>query len=195
MRKDSKTSTYQLAAYKREMLYKMLMVRICAKAIDLAVAAFLLLYFYPSGVLLAVFYLSVSDAFEGKGHSLGKKMLGFRVIEIESKCACSIYASFKRNIIFTVPILISIIPFLGWILGPLTLTLMVLFELSYMFRSEEGERWGDLFAQTTVLNSTDETAKKFSFKTERWFATSNSLALMGQSSFDRKICHSKKIKQ
>ena len=55
------------------------------------------IFFYPVGILLAVFYFSVSDALQN-GQSVGKKLMGFNVISMEDGEYCSIKQSIIRNL-------------------------------------------------------------------------------------------------
>jgi len=123
--------------------------RIFAKAVDLFLCLLLSIFFYPVGILLAVFYLSVSDALQ-KGQSVGKKLMGFNVISMEDGEYCSIKQSAIRNLPLSLPLFFAIIPIWGWIIWILSGTFFFALELYLLIKLDSGNRLGDVMADTTV---------------------------------------------
>lgn len=80
------------------------------------------------GVILGVFYLLFSDAFNN-GQSLGKTLMKISVVDAKSKKPCTLMRSFFRNI---------------------TLQFLGIFDLIPIF-SDKRQRLGDLLANTIVI--------------------------------------------
>lgn len=131
--------------------------RLFAKAVDLFLCLLLSIFFYPVGVLLAVFYLSVSDALQG-GQSVGKKLMGFNVISLENGEYCTIKQSIIRNLPLSLPLLFGVIPIWGWIIWILAGTFFLFLEIYLMMKLDSGNRLGDVMADTTVnaINGPDK---------------------------------------
>lgn len=128
--------------------------RIIAKLIDLFVVLILIIPFYPFGVLLALGYLSVSDSLQ-HGQSVGKKVIGFRVISLEDSSPCSVKQSVIRNLPLTIPLFFSIFPFWGWMISLLIGIPLALLELYFIITLDSGHRIGDVMADTTVMANDD----------------------------------------
>ena len=141
--------------------------RLFAKAIDLFLALLLSIFFYPVGIILAVVYLSVADGLQ-QGESVGKKLLGFRVISIEDGSVCTFKQSAIRNLPLALPLFLSIIPLWGWILTILIGLPAVGLELYLMMRLESSHRLGDVMADTTIVNIKEK--PEFIGATESWFS-------------------------
>ena len=123
--------------------------RLFAKAVDLFLCLLLSFFFYPVGILLAVFYLSMSDALQN-GQSVGKKLMGFNVISIEDGEYCNIKQSVIRNLPITIPLLFAVIPIWGWIIWILAGSFFIVLETYLMVKLDSGNRLGDVMADTTV---------------------------------------------
>jgi len=123
--------------------------RLFAKAVDLFLCLLLSIFFYPVGILLAVFYLSISDALQS-GQSVGKKLMGFNVISMEDGEYCSIKQSIIRNLPISIPLLFGVIPIWGWIIWILSGTFFIILELYLLLKLDSGNRLGDVMADTTV---------------------------------------------
>ena len=123
--------------------------RLFAKAVDLFLCLLLSFFFYPVGILLAVFYLSVSDALQN-GQSVGKKLVGFMVVSMEDGEYCSIKQSLIRNLPITIPLFFAVIPIWGWIIWILSGSFLVVLEIYLMLKLDSGNRLGDVMADTTV---------------------------------------------
>ncbi len=128
--------------------------RVIAFLIDLAVyvVIWVLLYFwlrlgdYLTG-LVAGLYIVFRDGFFN-GQSIGKKLMRQRVINLATDGTCSFTDSAKRNIILYIPNLFRFINFLGGIIG----LVIIAMELFFIFTNEKGQRWGDQFAETIVID-------------------------------------------
>ncbi len=129
--------------------------RIMAKMIDFSIVFFLIVLFGPPGILLGATYLVLSDSlFEGQ--SIGKKIFGFKVIDLETAKPCSLNQSFIRNSFFIFPTLLCLGGFIGVILGFLTFTVSTIFEAHFIKYSSSFKRLGDTLANTTVLANDPE---------------------------------------
>jgi len=73
-----------------------------------------------------------------RGQSIGKRAAGIMVIDLDENIPCGKAKSLLRNLI---PILLSIVPFVGWLVEPI----MVLI-------AEDGRRLGDRVASTQVID-------------------------------------------
>ena len=84
------------------------------------------------GFFCYVIYYLFSDALPG-GKSIGKRLLGIRVVGVEGLAACTPMQSFKRNIIM-------VIPLIGFL------------DMFSIF-GRHNRRWGDQWAGTIVTKS------------------------------------------
>lgn len=141
--------------------------RLFAKAVDLFLCLLLSIFFYPVGILLAVFYLSVSDALQS-GQSVGKKLIGFNVISIEDGEYCTIKQSIIRNLPLSLPLFFAVIPIWGWIIWLLAGSFFFVLELYYLLKLDSGNRLGDVMADTTVNAISSQGEGKASLS--GWFA-------------------------
>lgn len=141
--------------------------RLFAKAVDLFLCLLLSIFFYPVGILLAVLYVSVSDALQN-GQSVGKKLMGFNVISMEDGQYCSIKQSVIRNLPISVPLFFAVIPIWGWIIWILSGSFFLVLELYLLLKLDSGNRLGDVMADTTV-NATNGPGKETSAMSS-WFA-------------------------
>jgi len=144
------------------------LARVIAKGIDLGgvlIAAFI---GYPWGLLLGLGYLAISDSlFEGQ--SVGKRIVGFRVISLEDGKPCGMKQSFVRNLPLTVPMLFAVVPFWGWILCVLLSLPLIFLELYFLFKLDSAHRLGDVMADTTVISNTAQLMEVRGKRTHSWF--------------------------
>jgi uncharacterized RDD family membrane protein YckC len=80
-------------------------------------------------ILMAAAYLLLSDSFEN-GQSLGKRVLGIRVVDATTGQPCTVWQSFLRNI------LLEVLGIIDWV---------------FIF-GEKRQRLGDKAANTIVIN-------------------------------------------
>ena len=125
--------------------------RLIAKGIDLFIVLLLSMLFYPFGLLVSIFYLSVADSMHG-GQSVGKRFIGFAVISLEDGMPCSVKQSFIRNL-------------------PLIIPPCVLLEIYLLFKLDSGHRLGDVMADTTVIGN-DPDRIDLQKAQESWFKNS-----------------------
>lgn len=98
--------------------------------------------------LAAAVYLLIKDGLHN-GQSLGKLLLKIRVVQASDQGHISVLHSIKRNAILVVPFVLRFLPF--W--GSLMLILILSYEGFLIFTQAEGQRWGDQFADTIVVNA------------------------------------------
>lgn len=96
--------------------------------------------------LLASVYLLVKDGLL-HGQSIGKLLVRLKVVNLKKE-PITLVDSIKRNSIIVLPNIVRFLPFWGSFL------LLVIFSLEcyLMYTHADGKRWGDQFAQTTVVH-------------------------------------------
>ena len=98
------------------------------------------------GFLAVIGYILVRDGLFSQ-QSVGKKVIGLRVaLTDDPGKAAAFRESIIRNIPLAVAYLLFLIPYAGWILGPLALGIEALTAMG----DERGMRIGDLLARTSV---------------------------------------------
>lgn len=128
------------------------LTRIIAKAIDMFIVLILSMLFYPFGLLLAMFYIGISDSLHN-GQSVGKRLMGFNVISLEDGKPCSVKQSIIRNLPLLIPMAFAIIPLWGWIFCSILALPLIALEIYLMFKLDSGHRLGDVMADTTVIGN------------------------------------------
>lgn len=136
-------------------------------SIDFVIALGLALFVYPLGVFGGIIYLLLKDSM-GEGHSLGKRLLGFRVVSLIDGSPCSIKQSALRNLIFVIPFAFTIVPVWGWPFCFLFLVPLVGLEIFFLLKGSSGHRLGDMMAETTVI-ANDPTAQVMKKVKTSWF--------------------------
>lgn len=123
-----------------------LLLRVIAKVVDFLVIAAAMKTVPQVGYFAGLVYLLISDGlFDGR--SLGKKLIGLKVVSLPAGNQGSIKDSVVRNITFFLPLLLYNIPLLGWLFVAVVLT----FEFLLMLGNTEGMRLGDDLANTKVI--------------------------------------------
>lgn len=123
-----------------------LLLRGVAKTIDFIIVAAAAEMIPRAGFFAGLAYLLISDGlFDGR--SLGKQIIGLRVVSTVTDNACSVRESILRNFMLCTGILLWKIPLVGWIF----MILILAFEFVMLLGSEEGMRFGDEIAKTTVI--------------------------------------------
>ena len=122
--------------------------RAVSRGIDLVIALAVAEALPRAGWFAAVLYILVADGVAG-GQSLGKKLLGLRVIGADGE-PCGLKDSIMRNLMFGLGILFWTLlhPILGW---PL-LAAAIGVEFLVLIGSDKGRRLGDELAGTTVVD-------------------------------------------
>lgn len=121
--------------------------RTIAKCIDFIIAGALLEIIPKIGYFASMAYILICDGlFEGR--SVGKRIIGLKVAQIETMQVCTFRESVIRNFPFAVGyILIKIIPIIGFIFP----VVILLFESLLIIGNEKGMRFGDEIAKTQVI--------------------------------------------
>jgi uncharacterized RDD family membrane protein YckC len=101
------------------------------------------------GGLIGAAYMLLRDGLPD-GQSLGKKVMKLRVVTLDGKKADYV-ASCKRNVIFAIPSIITIIPIVGWIIGGILGVVVAVVEIVGVFNDPKGRRLGDKWANTQVI--------------------------------------------
>jgi uncharacterized RDD family membrane protein YckC len=102
------------------------------------------------GGLIGAAYMLIKDGlFESQ--SLGKKLMKLQVVTLDGSKADYVVSA-KRNAIFAVPSLISIIPLIGWIIGGLLSLVVAIVEIVKVLNDPKGRRMGDQWANTQVIS-------------------------------------------
>jgi uncharacterized RDD family membrane protein YckC len=106
------------------------------------------------GFLSAVGYILIRDGlFDRK--SIGKKLIGLQVASSEDTGSPVTYReSIIRNVPLAAAYVLFLIPYAGWVLGPLMLSMECLVAIG----DERGMRIGDMLARTIVVQDAAKAA-------------------------------------
>jgi uncharacterized RDD family membrane protein YckC len=105
------------------------------------------------GGILGAAYILLKDGLDIEfmdKRSLGKKVMKLRPIRLDGG-TMDINTSIMRNWPLAVGSIISIIPILGWVFGPLAALVFGIIELVLVLTDPEGRRLGDKFGNTKVI--------------------------------------------
>ena len=131
--------------------------RLIAKAIDLLVVVAILFLgkalWQPAGILAAALLCAFQDAM-GDGQSVGKRIMGLRVVDDRTGQACSYRLSAIRNVPFVLAVVFGAIPWLWLFLLLIAAPLMAL-EFFALLSIESGIRLGDVLGNTLVVEYED----------------------------------------
>jgi uncharacterized RDD family membrane protein YckC len=123
-----------------------LLLRVIAKVLDFIIIAAVTEVIPRAGFFAGLAYLLISDGlFDGR--SLGKKLIGLRVLSVDTDKPCSFRDSILRNSTFGIGYLLYKIPLLGWMF----IIIVSVFEFIILLGSKEGMRLGDEIAKTKVV--------------------------------------------
>jgi uncharacterized RDD family membrane protein YckC len=132
--------------------------RLTAKAIDVLLVTALYLFgkalWLPVGVLAAASFAAVQDAL-GDGQSVGKRIIGLRVIDEYTGMGCSLQNSFLRNLPLSLFFVCAPFEILSGMCALLVTPLVVL-EIYLLFQVDTGVRLGDVIANTLVVEYFEE---------------------------------------
>ncbi|MBU6375675.1 MAG: RDD family protein [Bdellovibrionales bacterium] len=138
--------------------------RVVAKGIDMLLIVLVAVFvWYPIGPFLAIFYSLFADGinrFGLQGQSLGKAILGLRVLRTSDNRPARWKESALRNLPGVVATFFAIIPIWGWVIFVLVGIPLAAIEVFLMFRLENENRLGDVMADTRVVDITRESRKK-----------------------------------
>jgi len=123
-----------------------LLLRVFSKILDLILIAAMVEIIPRAGFYAGVSYLLISDGlFEGR--SIGKVLVGLRVISAAHEGPCSVRESIVRNAPLGVALLLLKLPWIGWII----FVGVSAIEFLILLGSKEGKRLGDELAKTSVI--------------------------------------------
>ncbi|MBI4654210.1 MAG: RDD family protein [Nitrospirae bacterium] len=123
-----------------------LLNRVIAKGIDFIIVGALAEIIPKIGYFAGMVYLLISDGlFEGR--SVGKRIIGLKVILQETMQACTFRESVIRNFLFAVGYVLIAVPLIGFIFP----VIILIFESLLMIGNEKGMRFGDEIAKTQVI--------------------------------------------
>ncbi|MGB7631883.1 MAG: RDD family protein [Candidatus Deferrimicrobium sp.] len=125
------------------------LARLVGKAADLIVAMSLWHIPGAAGVFAALFYLLMCDGFPG-GRSLGKWLTGLKVVRID-RDGMDFTASLMRNLPVAAPFLFYLFPVIGPFFAYTVGISILLIETYLGFYDPDGQRAGDTFAETLVV--------------------------------------------
>jgi uncharacterized RDD family membrane protein YckC len=99
------------------------------------------------GFLSAAGYILIRDGLFDR-RSIGKKLIGLRVVSLEDSGPASTYRdSIIRNVPLVLAYFLFLIPYAGWIIGPLAVGAECLVAIG----DKSGMRIGDMLAKTQVV--------------------------------------------
>lgn len=108
------------------------------------------------GYLTVTGYILMRDGLFDR-RSIGKKLIGLRVVTSEQRGPAVTYReSIIRNVPFAIAYFLFLIPYAGWLLGPLSIGVECLTALG----DDRGMRIGDMLARTTLVLDLPSTEDK-----------------------------------
>ena len=125
------------------------LARLVGKGADLIVAMSLWHIPGAAGVFAAIFYILMCDGFPG-GRSLGKWITDLKVVRID-RDGMDFTASMMRNLSVAAPFLLYLLPVIGPFLAYTVGIAILLIETYLGFYDPDGQRAGDTFAETLVV--------------------------------------------
>ena len=125
-----------------------LLLRTVAKILDFIIIYAALEIIPRAGFFAGLAYLLISDGlFDGR--SLGKKLIGLRVVAEDTQTPCTFRSSILRNSTLGIGFLFIKISWLGWI----AVAIVSIFEFIMLLGNTRGMRLGDELAKTVVVES------------------------------------------
>jgi len=123
-----------------------LLLRAFAKALDFILIAAAAEIVPKAGFFAGLAYILIGDGlFDGR--SIGKLLIGLRVISSNADEPCSVRASILRNAPLGGGLLLFKLPWIGWIF----LVVVCVVEFLILLGSKNGMRLGDELAGTIVI--------------------------------------------
>lgn len=122
------------------------LLRIIARLLDFIIIAAAAKTLPQVGYIAGIVYLLISDGlFDGR--SLGKKILGLKVLSLSTGGSGNFRDSILRNITLAAALLLYKIPLIGW----LFVVAILAVEFLLMLGNKDGMRLGDDIANTKVI--------------------------------------------
>jgi uncharacterized RDD family membrane protein YckC len=123
-----------------------LLLRAFAKALDFIIIAAAAEIVPKAGFFAGLAYILIGDGlFDGR--SIGKLLMGLRVVSANAGEPCSMKESIMRNAPLGAGLLLLKLPWIGWIF----LVVICVVEFLILLGSRNGMRLGDELAGTTVI--------------------------------------------
>lgn len=122
-----------------------------ARVLDLAVAWGLFRVAGPAGVVLALLYLLFADGLM-HGQSIGKRVLGVKVVFLPTRMAARYRDSVLRNAPLGLVIVLGMMPDVGGVVFVVAGAIIGTVEAFWALRDPLGLRLGDSWAQTQVID-------------------------------------------
>lgn len=123
-----------------------LLLRAFAKALDFILIAAAAEIVPKAGFFAGLAYILIGDGlFDGR--SVGKLLMGLRVVSATASEPCSMKESIMRNAPLGAGLLLLKLPWIGWIF----LVVICVVEFLILLGSRNGMRLGDELAGTTVI--------------------------------------------
>ena len=124
-----------------------LLLRTVAKLLDLIIIAAAVEILPKAGFFAGLAYILIGDGlFDGR--SLGKRVIGLKVVSTESYKTCTFRESILRNSTFGIGFLFYKMLWFGWIF----FIIIAMFEYLILLGSKDGMRLGDEIAKTIVVD-------------------------------------------
>ncbi len=143
-------------AWDEESIKADILERFLAKLIDFLIVGALFAFPTIVGPLAGLTYILISDGLKG-GQSVGKRIIGLKVLSGPDSVPCDFRKSIIRNGDFGAMLLwyiiVGWIPYVGKLLTALVWMAIVALELLLIYA--EGARFGDRIAGTTVVSAED----------------------------------------
>src|SRR4030066_3887 len=136
-------------AYFRDARRAQYLARIVGKSADFIIAMALWQIPGAAGVFAALFSLLMCDGFPGGGCA-GKWLTGLKVVRVDRE-PMDFQSSLLRNLTVASPFLLSLVPAVGPFLAYTVAPAVLLIETYVGFYDSDGERAGDTFAETVVV--------------------------------------------
>ena len=137
--------------------------RLMAKALDslIIVAMYFLgqAVWLPLGLLCAMVFCALQDGM-WVGQSIGKRIVGLRVIEDNRGLPCNFKNSVLRNLPFILAIPLAAMPLLWVVLVLMALPILIV-ETYLVVALESGTRLGDILGNTLVVEYLDSGMQEF----------------------------------
>lgn len=129
--------------------------RVVAKLMDLLLVIVVgTLLPRPLGPLLGFAYSLIADGMHFgsfRGQSVGKRIMGLRVIQVYNRKPATLRDSVLRNSPVGVATFFAIIPLWGWLILVLIGLPLMIMEIYLMVTVETGHRLGDVMGDTEVI--------------------------------------------
>ncbi len=127
-----------------------------ARSIDILIVIALFETLSKAGYFAGLLYILIADGlFDGR--SVGKWLIGLRVIVSDTKSPCTYKESIIRNLPFAIGYiffgLLKGIPLVGWLFAVVIPIIILGIEALIMIGNDNGRRFGDEVAKTCVIEA------------------------------------------